>query len=220
MIRLKPAEFVMSAVINFPDPWTTETLEDVIAVGGELNTENLINAYSLGIFPWPHKGYPLLWFCPDQRGIIEFADLHISRSLLKWIRKNESELEIKINANFKEVIKNCRLQKRPDQNGSWINLKIEKSYFELSNLNKAISIECYKNSELVAGIYGVQSEKYFSCESMFYKIDNGSKYAFIKLVEYLKQHGQSWMDLQMITDVSQAFGGKYIPKKVFLKKIL
>lgn len=112
MIRLKPAEFVMSAVINFPDPWTTETLEDVIAVGGELNTENLINAYSLGIFPWPHKGYPLLWFCPDQRGIIEFADLHISRSLLKWIRKNESELEIKINANFKEVIKNCRLQKR------------------------------------------------------------------------------------------------------------
>lgn len=220
MIRLKPAEFVMSAVINFPDPWTTETLEDVIAVGGELNTENLINAYSLGIFPWPHKGYPLLWFCPDQRGIIEFADLHISRSLLKWIRKNESELEIKINVNFKEVIKNCRLQKRPDQNGSWINLKIEKSYFELSNLNKAISIECYKKSELVAGIYGVQSEKYFSCESMFYKIDNGSKYVFIKLVEYLKQHGQSWMDLQMITDVSQAFGGKYIPKKAFLKKIL
>jgi leucyl/phenylalanyl-tRNA---protein transferase len=220
MIKLRIAGFVMSAPINFPDPWVTDTIDDVIAVGGELNVKNLILAYALGIFPWPHKGYPLLWFCPDQRGILDFKDLHIGRSLKKWIKKNESLIEIKINHNFHQVIKNCRLQKRPDQDGSWINLKIEKSYCELSILDKALSLECYINGELVSGIYGVMSDTYFSCESMFFKIDNGSKFAFVKLVEHLAGLGHSWMDLQMITDVSGSFGGKYISKNDFLTRIM
>ena len=218
---MKIVAFVMYAPmrINFPNPATTETIEDVIAVGGELSVENLIYAYSLGIFPWPHKGYPLLWFCPEKRGIIEFKDLHISRSLQKWIRKNEAKIKVKLNHDFAAVIKNCRQQKRAGQKGSWINAEIEKSYTELNSLGVALSLECYVDDELVAGIYGVLSKKYFSCESMFYKIDNGSKFAFIKLVEHLKKLGHEWMDLQMITEVSGSFGGKYISKLAFLQKI-
>ena len=215
------AVFVMYVLmlIDFPNPVTTETIEDVIAVGGELNVENIVYAYSLGIFPWPHKGYPLLWFCPEKRGVLDFKDLHIGRSLEKWMRKNESRIEVKINHDFASVIKNCRLQKRGGQKGSWINAAIEKSYTELSQLGGALSLECYIEGELIAGIYGVKSKKYFSCESMFFKIDNGSKFAFVKLVEYLKTLGLNWMDLQMITEVSATFGGKYISKMEFLQRI-
>ena len=205
--------------INFPHPLTTQTIEDVIFVGGELTVENLALAYSLGIFPWPHQGYPLLWFCPEKRGILDFKDLHISRSLQKWIKKNEKYLTVRINYDFSSVIKNCRQQKRGGQKGSWINSAIEKSYTQLSRLGGALSLECYHRGELVAGIYGVKSKKYFSCESMFFKIDNGSKFAFLKLVELLKSEGHTWMDLQMITEVSGAFGGKYISKFEFLQKI-
>lgn len=205
--------------IDFPNPATTQTIEDVIAVGGDLNVENLIYAYSLGIFPWPHEGYPLLWFCPEERGIIDFKDLYIGRSLQKWIKKNESLIEVRINHDFPAVIKNCRKQKRAGQKGSWINSAIEKSYTELSQIGGALSLECYIQGQLVSGIYGVMSKKYFSCESMFFKIDNGSKFAFIKLVHHLQSLGHSWMDLQMITEVSGAFGGKYISKFEFLQRI-
>lgn len=205
--------------IDFPNPATTQTIEDVIAVGGDLNVENLIYAYSLGIFPWPHEGYPLLWFCPEERGIIDFKDLYIGRSLQKWIKKNESLIEVRINHDFPAVIKNCRKQKRAGQKGSWINSAIEKSYTELSQIGGALSLECYIQGQLVSGIYGVMSKKYFSCESMFFKIDNGSKFAFIKLVQHLQSLGHSWMDLQMITEVSGAFGGKYISKFEFLQRI-
>ncbi len=218
---MKTVVFAMYAPmrINFPNPATTETIEDIIAVGGDLNAENLIYAYSLGIFPWPHKGYPLLWFCPEKRGIIEFKDLHVGRSLQKWIRKNESRIEVKLNHNFASVIKNCRQQKRAGQKGSWINAAIEKSYTELHKLGGVLCLECYIEDELVAGIYGVLSQKYFSCESMFFKIDNGSKFAFVKLVEHLQKMGHEWMDLQMITEVSGYLGGKYISKLDFLQRI-
>ena len=207
------------SVLKFPNPWTFQTIEDVIAVGGELNPENLIQAYRRGIFPWPHENYPLLWFCPDRRGVLDFSDFHIGRSLKKWVDKNHTRIETKINTDFSSVIKQCRLQKRQGQKGSWINPEIEKAYTELNALGQALSLECYLDDKLIAGIYGVISLYYFSCESMFFKIDNGSKYAFIKLVEYLKNQGHQWMDLQMITEVSESFGGKYISKFEFLTRI-
>ncbi len=203
----------------FPDPKTVDTIEDIITVGGEINKETIIEAYELGIFPWPHKGYPLLWFCPDQRGIINFDQLHIGRSLSKWIKKNEHSIEIKLNKHLPQVIKECRLQKRHGQKGSWINSDIEKVYSQLGETKNVIAIECYRNEILISGIYGVLSKNYFSCESMFYKIDNASKYAFIKLIEYLKQNGHSWMDLQMVTEVCASLGAIYITKKEFLKRI-
>ncbi len=205
--------------IDFPDPWTTETIEDVIVVGGVMTPENLIESYKLGIFPWPHEGYPLLWFCPEERGILDFKDLHISSSLKKWIKKNSPYVTVTLNKNFSQVIKECRKQKRPDQKGSWINGAIEKNYCELNKMGYALSIECWMNEEMVSGIYGVMSKTYFSCESMFFKVPNASKFAFVKLVEHLQNLGHLWMDLQMVTDVSGSFGGKYILKDEFLSRI-
>lgn len=206
-------------LIPFPDPAVEETLEGVIWVGGKPTPENLVQAYHQGIFPWPHEGYPLLWFCPDERGILEFKDLHISHSLKKWIKKKSSEIKVTVNQAFPEVIRECRNQIRAGQKGTWITPVIEKNYIQLHKLGGAVSVECWRGDQLISGIYGVQSLKYFSCESMFFKESNASKFAFLNLVEYLKMQGQTWMDLQMVTDVSGSFGGKYISKKEFLKRI-
>lgn len=196
-----------------------ETLEGVIAAGGSLQPELLIYAYDHGIFPWPHDGYPLLWFCPDERGVIDFAELHLPKSFQKWLRKNRAYYTITMNQHFHEVLLNCQTQKRPGQTGSWITPDIEKSYLELHSRGHAYSLEVLRGTDLVAGIYGVQSERYYSCESMFHKEDNTSKLALLELILYLKSTGQHWLDIQMVTDVCKSFGGKLIRKIDFLKRI-
>ncbi len=210
----------MSVLNDFPNPRTAEIEDDIIAIGGHLDAENLKKSYAMGIFPWPHEGYPLLWFCPDKRGVLDFKDLHIPRSLEKWIKKNQSEIEITINKKFNDVMKECQKQKRKGQKGSWINKEMITAYSELQKKGGALSLECWIGDELISGIYGVMSKKYFSCESMFFKKPNASKYAFIQLVEYLKKQNMNWMDLQMVTDVSESFGAKYISRKKFLDRIV
>lgn len=197
----------------------TETLEGMIAIGGELTTEALVLAYNHGIFPWPHEGYPLLWFCPDERGVLDFIDLHLPKSFQKWIKKNRSLLKVTINENFQEVVRNCKTQKREGQVGTWITDEIEKSYLELHLKGHAISVEVFRDENLVGGIYGVQSQKYFSCESMFHKEDNASKLALFELIQHLIKLGFKWMDIQMVTSVSKSFGGKLISKDEFLNRI-
>ncbi len=196
-----------------------ETIEDIIAVGGRLSPELLIYSYNHGIFPWPHEGYPLLWFCPDERGVIDFHDLHLPKSFLKWIKKNQANFKVTSNQNFKEVVKQCRLQLRNGQKGSWINSEIEKNYFELHKQGKALSIEIWLEDRIVGGIYGVLSDKYFSCESMFHLVPNASKFALLHMILLLQDRGFSWMDIQMVTSVCESFGGKLIEKNEFLTRI-
>lgn len=196
-----------------------ETIEGVIAFGGRLKVKTLIQAYNHGIFPWPHEGYPLLWFCPEERGVIDFEELHLSKSFQKWLKKNRSHFSITINKKFKDVIKNCREQKRLGQSGTWITDQVEESYNELHIRGVALSIEVMRGNLLVGGIYGVMSPKYFSCESMFHKEDNTSKLALFELIEYLRSIGHSWMDIQMVTTVCESFGGKLISKNDFLNRI-
>jgi leucyl/phenylalanyl-tRNA---protein transferase len=177
---------VMSALNDFPKPQEAEIIDGVIAAGGILDGPNLKKSYSMGIFPWPHEGYPLLWFCPDERGILEFSELHISHSLKKWIRKHESLIHVTVNERFPAVMRECRDQLRGGQKGSWINDEMLAAYQELFQMGHVISVECWLHGELISGIYGVLSKKYFSCESMFFKKPNASKFAFVKLVEHLK----------------------------------
>lgn len=207
----------MSAV-KFPNP-RNDTIEGIVAVGEKLTVENLIEAYSQGIFPWPHRGYPMLWFCPDERGVIDFSDVNPPKSFMKWYRKNRDQFKITVNKNFSEVIKECKKQKRPGQDGTWITAGIEKAYCELNQKGHAISLEVWLNEELVGGIYGVQSSKFLSCESMFFKVSNASKLALYELIQLLKSQGQTWMDIQMVTEVSGSFGGKLISKADFLNRI-
>lgn len=195
------------------------TVDDIVAVGGMLDVQILQYAYKQGVFPWPHEGYPLLWFAPEQRGVIDFQDLHLSKSFKKWLKKNEDKYTIKFNTVFSDVMKNCRQQKRKNQKGSWINQEIEQAYFQLHQQGKATSLEVYEKDLLVGGIYGVESELYFSCESMFHLQDNVSKLALIQLIKMLKEKGQNWMDIQMVTSVCESFGGKLISKDIFLKRL-
>lgn len=202
----------------FSDP-RQETMEGILVAGGRMTPELLAYAYNHGVFPWPHEGYPLLWFCPDERGVLDFSDLHFPKSYLKWERSHKHKYEIKFNTAFAEVMKSCKSAKRAGQKGSWINQEILLNYQKLHEQQKTESIEVWRDGKLVGGLYGVKSEKYFSCESMFHLEDNVSKLAFVETVQHLKKQGQHWMDIQMVTSVCESFGGKLISKDEFLTRI-
>lgn len=206
---------------NFPNP-RADYDQGVIAVGGVLNSDILIEAYEVGVFPWPHEGYPMLWFCPEQRGVIDQSEFHIPQSLLKWARKNKPQVHY--NTCFSEVIKNCKNQLRyePNKNivqSTWITDEMLVAYNELFKIGRAYSVEVYLAGELSGGLYGVHSKYYSTAESMFYKKSNCSKWALACLFQYLQQKNQNWVDIQMVTPTTASFGGKYISKAEFLDRI-
>lgn len=203
--------------INFPDP-EKALPEGIVCAGGELTLGNLIQAYSLGIFPWPHEDYPLLWFSPEQRGVLDLHEIHISRTLVKEQRRN-SHWIFKINTDFLSVIKNCQIQKRPGQDGTWISEEIIQAYVSLFNEGLAWCAECYDGKKLIGGVYGVKMGAFISGESMFFKKDNASKLAFWFAMRELQNQGYQWIDIQMLTSVTQGFGGKYIARKEFLNRL-
>lgn len=205
------------ARLLFPAPETASP-EGLVAVGGKLTVEALTEAYSRGIFPWPHDDYPMLWFSPDPRGVLDFADLHVPRSLERFIRKSAWKFEM--NTAFREVMENCRQQKRPGQDGTWIRPEMLDAYERMFRLGKALSGEVRdEDGALVGGIYGVWLNGVFSGESMFFKKPNASKVALLKMVEWLVSQGCAWMDIQMVTAVTESLGGKYIPRAEFLTRL-
>lgn len=201
----------------FPHP-DTASPEGLVAVGGKLTIDALTEAYSRGIFPWPHEDYPMLWFSPDPRGVLDFAELHIPRSLEKFIRKSAWKFEM--NTAFREVMENCRQQPRPGQDGTWIQPEMLDAYERMFRIGKALSGEVRDEAgELVGGIYGVWINGVFSGESMFFKKPNASKVALVKMVEWLISRGCTWMDIQMVTSATEQLGGKLIPRSEYLKRL-
>jgi len=204
-------------MIQFPDPRHT-TPEGIVAIGGNLEVETLKSAYKKGIFPWPQEGYPLLWFSPDPRGVLDFADLHVPTSLQKF-KKKAAHWKYTFNQAFPQVIEQCQLQKRPKQSGTWILPEMKKAYIEFFKAGFVKSLECWDGDQLIGGIYGVEINNVFSGESMFFQKQNASKMCLWRMIEHQKSLGRSWMDIQMITPVTEAFGGKYIPREEFLTRI-
>src|SRR4051812_36000266 len=125
---------------RFPDP-RLSTPEGIVALGGDLKVERLITAYRMGIFPWPIEGIPLAWFCPPRRAILEFDQLHISRSLTR-VRKR-LPFRFTIDQVFQEVIQACSTSPRPGQEGTWITPEMTQAYCELHRLGIAHSIETW-----------------------------------------------------------------------------
>ncbi len=208
----------------FPDP-RQSTEEGLVAVGGNLSPEILLDAYQNGIFPWPQEGAPMLWFSPDPRGVLDFSELHIPRSLRKW-RRQHSDWQLKINTDFAAIIHHCQQQPRPGQDGTWILPEVESAYRFLQQMENSpiLSVSCYENGILIGGIYGLLTkmrtgQTVFSGESMFYLKDNASKICLWFLVEHLQSLGHTWMDIQMVTSVSEVIGGKYISREDFLDRI-
>lgn len=200
----------------FPSP--KNSLEaGIIAVGVPPTVENLYEAYSYGIFPWPHEGYPLLWFSPDQRGVLDFKDFHIPERLQRELKKKK--FKFTWNHSFEEVMQNCKNSERKAEAGTWITDELIRAYLKFHHQGYAHSIEVWKDEQLVGGLYGVCVGGLFSAESMYFKVSPASKAALIFCVESLKSAGHHWMDIQMVSSVSKQFGGKYISKADFLKRL-
>ena len=203
--------------VDFPDP-RQALAEGILAVGGKLDIGTLHTAYSKGIFPWPQEGLPMLWFSPEKRGILEFNDFHVPESLRRFRRRNP-QIEFTFNKDFIYVIEECSKQPRPGQDGTWILPAMKNAYLDFFNAGFGLSVEVREDNVLIGGIYGVLVEGVFSGESMFYKKPNASKLALWRLVDYLADKGHHWIDVQMVTPVIGAMGGKYVDREAFLNML-
>jgi leucyl/phenylalanyl-tRNA--protein transferase len=190
----------------------------LLAIGGDLQPQRLINAYSLGIFPWFSENDPLLWWSPDPRAIIKLNNLRINRTLRKAIKK--SPYKITLNTAFKDVIAFCADAPFRDD-GTWILPEMQSAYINLHQLGVAHSIEVWQVNDddqlrLVGGLYGVAINGFFSGESMFYTSPNASKFALIALAELLKLIDVDFIDCQLLNDFLEDMGATEISRKDFL----
>jgi leucyl/phenylalanyl-tRNA--protein transferase len=204
------------AIVQFPDPRTASP-EGIVAVGGDLEPASVMTAYRQGIFPWPVDKLPLLWFSPPERGILEFRDLHVPRSLVR--ARKTSTFRFSIDEAFGRVIRNCADTVRPGQQGTWITADIVSAYVTLHRLGIAHSVEAWQDDELCGGLYGVDVDGAFAAESMFYLVANASKLAVLHLIEYLSDRGLDWIDVQTLTPHMARLGARAIPRDEFLFRL-
>ena len=184
----------------------------LLAAGGDLSADRLIQAYRHGCFPWFSEGQPILWWSPDPRTVLFPAELHISRSLGKLLRKQR--YEVSFDRDFAAVIQACAAP-RDYADGTWITDDMQKAYIELHARGHAHSVEVWDNGELVGGLYVLAMGQLFFGESMFSRADNASKYGFVTLVRQLQAWGFVLIDCQMPTDHLQSLGARSIPRPVF-----
>jgi leucyl/phenylalanyl-tRNA--protein transferase len=201
----------------FPNPREMSSDEDVIAVGDVYEPEVIVDAYRHGIFPWPHRGYPLLWFCPAKRAILEFERLHVPRSLER--ERKRAKFHLTIDRCFARVIEACAGAVRSDGAGTWITPAMIRAYTRLHELGFAHSVEAWAGAELVGGLYGVDAGGVFVGESMFYREPNASKLALLFLIEHLKGRGAEWIDVQQLTPHLERLGAREIPRREFLDRL-
>jgi leucyl/phenylalanyl-tRNA--protein transferase len=199
-------------------PPVHEADEDgLLAIGGDLSTERLIKAYSSGIFPWFKDRGLIYWYSTDPRCVLFPDKLKISKSMVQLMRKGV--FEYRFNEHFREVITQCGQMDRGDQSGSWIDKDYVEAYTKLHVLGFAVSGETWLDGELVGGCYGVWLNGVWFGESMFAKISNASKFAFIKTIEVLKAKGLRLVDCQQETDHLKSLGAELITRDLFLKAL-
>ena len=194
-----------------------ESKNDIVAIGGNLDTANLLQAYRLGIFPWPDENHNLLWYYPQERMILFLDEFKVSKSLNRQLKK--TDYQVKADNNFSEVITNCATIARKGQQGSWVTNGIKNAYLELHKLGYAHSIEIYKEKQLKAGLYGIALGKYFCGESMFSLERDASKIALYYLVQLLRLQNYHFIDCQVYTKHLESLGAKLTHKSNF-KKLL
>jgi leucyl/phenylalanyl-tRNA--protein transferase len=184
----------------------------LLAAGGDLSADRLIQAYRHGCFPWFQQGQPILWWSPDPRTVLFPDELHVSRSLAKLLR--QQRYRVTFDQDFSAVIMACAAP-RDYADGTWITGSMQKAYIELHNRGLAHSVEVWDADELVGGLYGLAMGQLFFGESMFSRADNASKVGFATLVEHLRASGFVLIDCQMPTQHLESLGARSIPRKVF-----
>jgi len=188
----------------------------LLAAGGELTAERLVQAYRRGIFPWYSDEQPILWWSPDPRFVLYVDEIKISRSLRKTIRRGDFEL--KVDTAFDSVIAACA-RSRAGQGGTWITGEVAAAYSELHRLGLAHSIETWQEGELVGGLYGVSVGRMFFGESMFAARTDASKIALVALARLLGSHDCPLIDCQQETAHLASFGARGIPRTRFQREL-
>ncbi len=208
--------YLLSRELYFPSV-SIASPEGIVAIGGDLSIERLLLAYKSGIFPWFEDDEPILWWSPPERMVLFFDELKISKSMRNII--NRGIFSITYNKAFREVIANCRTIKRDGQDGTWITEEMTEAYIKLHELGYAKSVEVWQGNELAGGLYGVDLGDVFCGESMFSKVSNASKLAFISLAQKLKKENYKLLDCQVHNPHLESLGAREIKRNEFLKII-
>ncbi len=190
--------------------------DGLLAAGGGLSVERLVDAYAHGIFPWFNAGDPVLWWSPDPRMVLFERDLHISRSLERRLRKRD--YRVTMDRSFGQVMRGCAAP-RPHERGTWIVPAMMRAYERLHEAGVAHSIEVWIDEELAGGLYGVALGRMFFGESMFTRRTDASKIALVHLLTQLARWEFPLMDCQMSTSHLASLGARDIPRHEFTRII-
>jgi leucyl/phenylalanyl-tRNA---protein transferase len=188
----------------------------VLARGGFLTPEWLLDAYTHGIFPWPLGDRSLAWFSPDPRAIIDLDEFHVSRRLRDTLRSGK--FEVVFDRDFAGVIDGCASAQHR-RYSTWITPEMRAAYVKMHELGHAHSIEAWHQGRLCGGTYGLAIGGVFAGESMFYRERDASKVALVGLVEHLKRRGYALFDIQQLTPHTESFGAKEIPRREYLRRL-
>jgi leucyl/phenylalanyl-tRNA--protein transferase len=193
--------------------------DGIVGAGADLEVPTLVDAYRRGVFPWPHRDQPLLWFSPDPRAVIEIREAHVSRSLQRTLRR--SGWTTTLDAALPDVIRACA--ERPGQVGTWITTEMQDAYLELGALGWVHSIEVWEGGPggtLVGGLYGVSVGGVFTGESMFHRHRDASKVALVDLCARLVEAGADLLDVQLPTDHLRSMGARSLSRTQFLDRLV
>lgn len=188
----------------------------LLAVGGDLSPERLLAAYRQSIFPWYNDDQPILWWSPDPRAVLFPNQLHLSRSLKKTLRKKP--FDIRFDQSFEAVISACA-KPRTYESETWISPEIHQAYLQLHQLGYAHSVEAWQDKTLVGGLYGVAIGQVFFGESMFSRVTDASKVAFVYLTRQLQRWGYQLIDCQIASSHLQSLGAVDITRAAFLTQL-
>ena len=198
----------------FP-PVSNANEDGFLAIGGDLSPERLVLAYKSGIFPWFEEGDPILWWSPNPRMVLFFEDLVVSKSMRNIL--NRDTFKVTFNQDFRGVISNCQKIKREGQHGTWITNEMIEAYCKLNELGIAKSVEVWQEGELVGGLYGVDLGNIFCGESMFSKVTNASKVAFIHWSRHLEANNYKLLDCQIYNPHLESLGCREIARDHFIE---
>ena len=199
--------------LGFPDPEEAEP-DGLVAIGGDLSPQRLVNAYCQGLFPWYSEGEPLMWWSLDPRMVLFPDEFRCSKTLRRLVRSGR--FEVRIDTCFKEVMQHCAQVEREGQDGTWITPEMIEAYVELHQLGLAHSFETFREGQLVGGLYGVSVGQIFCGESMFHIETDASKVAMVRLVEFCKQHNFRLIDAQQETAHLASLGARPIKRSDYL----
>ena len=213
------SEINRELIIKFPKPGELFRHPDILCVTEDMPLQLLYSAYMQGIFPWfnEDEGDPVLWQCPEERFVIFPEDFHVSKSIKKFLKKNPYRYTV--DNCFDEVLKQCSLQERPGQKGTWIGPKIMKSYNLFHRAGISHSVEVWKDGKLAGGIYGELIGGVFYGESMFTIEPDSSKSALVLFAALFFEMGGKMIDCQCETENMARYGGKNISREEFLTRL-